>query len=393
MSEQNSFETTEYTLKDLSAEELKALIDQFPGGDDADYAFLAALLDEYASRPESPQVDAESAKVRCMDSLGLLPDKAKHHSSPHRPIRIAIAAAAAVAVLAGSALAIGLHTDFFRNIFGVSSAVETPVTTEPVTVAPSEYSYIDREKDEVISYTLPGYQLVEIDEAEADRLLGPYVTELNDVYTYGDYTLTILGYIEDEAGTYRVYYSIENPNGLDNINLYEYNGRMYIDYPDGAELRVLADSSWVTVDTERSTETKVFACVPGVVLPWVEHGAELRLYDNADKIETITVTSDKIAPVVVLENADYRVYVSAMGAKVLALNQPEGLGFQLDENFSISLNDGTEFVVYQSGVMDNTTYKSSGGDVEDSESFCFNRLIDPAAETGVVVDGATITVG
>lgn len=390
MSEQNSLETIEYKLEDLSAEELKALIDQFPGGDDADYAFLAALLDEYASRPESPQVDAESAKARCMDSLGLSSDKT-NRSSTHRPIRIAVAAVAAAVLLAGSALAIGLYADFFRNIFGVSSVVETPAATEPITVTPSEYSYIDKEKDEVISYTLPGYQLVEVDEAEADRLLGPYVEELNDVYTYGDYTLTILGYIEDEAGAYRVYYSIENPNGLDNINLYEYNGHMYIDYPDEAELRVLAGSSWVAVDTERSTETKVFACAPSVVLPWVEHGADLSLYDKVDKIETITVTSDKIAPVVVLENADYRVYVSAMGAKVLALNQPEGLGFQLDDNFSISLNDGTEFVVYQSGIMDNTTYKSSGGDVEDSESFCFNRLIDPERIVSITIDGEVIS--
>ena len=41
--------------------------------------------------------------------------------------------------------------------------------------------------------------------------------------------------------------------------------------------------------------------------------------------------------------------------------------------------------------VDNTTYKFSGGDVEASESFCFNRLIDPEAVTGVVVDGVVIS--
>lgn len=381
MAEQNGFDKTKYTLKDLSAAELKALIDGFPGGDDGDYTFLAALLDEYASRPESGQSGAEEAKARCMESLVPRPEKAARHSS-RRPVRIAVAAAAAAAVLAGSALAIGRHTDFFRNVFGVSAAVETPAAS------PGMYSYTDGGKG-VMSYTLPGYQLVDIDEVEADRLLGPYVKEMNDVYTCGSYTVTLLGYIEDEAGTYRVYYSIENPDGLENVSLYEYNGRMYLDFVGSDDFRVLAGGSWVSVDAERSTETKVYACAPGAVGPVPERGAEIKIMDGYGDVETVAVTADKTVPAVILENGDYRAIISPMGAKVCSLRQPEGLGVQLRE-FSLSLSDGTVFAVYQSGAENNTTYTVSGGDAENSESFCFNRLIDPETVTGATIDGTVI---
>lgn len=378
---------TQYSLKDLSAKELKALIDQFPGGDDADYAFFAALLDEYASRPESPQVNADGAKKRCMEGLGLAAEQVPPRSLSRRPIQIAIIAAAAAIVLAGSALAIGRHMDFFRNIFGVSSVVDAPTAAESLTVEPSEHSYSDEDTEEVISHTLPGYQLVEVDEAEADRLLGAYVKEMIDAHTYGNYTVTILGYIEDEAGTYRLYYSIENPNGLDNIDIYEYNGRTYMDYRIGSDLQVMTSGSWVAVDTRKSTETKIYACAPGTVWPFLAHGAEIQVYDYGgfNALETITETADKLVPAVVLKNEDYCVYVSPMGAKVSSLHRPEGFGFSV-KDLSILMNDDTEFVVYQKDVIDNTTYISFGGEVENSASFCFNRLIDPETIRGVTVD-------
>ena len=399
MSEQDGFETTKYTLTELSAGELKALIDGFPGGDDADYAFFAALLDEYASRPESPQIAAEGAKQRCMDRLGLTESTKTARSLPRRPIRIAAAVVVAVLLLAGSALAIGHRTGFFRSVFGVSAAVEAPADTTPVDVPPGEYAYTEPNGMTHVGI-LPGYQLVDVDEAEADRLLGPYVKELNDVYTVGDYTVTILGYIEDETGSYRVYYSIENPGGLDDIELFENNGRMMIRYGEG--LRVLIGSRLAFADMERSTETTLYACAPGVVMPWEGKGVNIFI-DNGSGAsqESVVVTSDMLVPTVTLENEAVRVQISPMGVKLLSLLPPEKVMDELIDgqemlagftvrDFSILLDDGTEFVVRRGSDVNNTTYGVGSSEVENSVTLCFNRLIDPEAVTGVTVDGVTI---
>lgn len=385
MSEQKRLETTQYTLKELSGAELKTLIDGFRGSSDEDYAFLVALMDEYALRPESPQVDVKNAKQRCMDALGLS-EQNKKARRVSRPLHMAIAAAAAVFVLAGGVMAIGLHSDFFRNIFGFRSNLEDNLTAES-----STYTYTDNKSGDTISYSLPGYQLVEVDEGKANRLLGAYVQELNESYTFGEYTLTILGYIEDELGSYRLYYCLENPNGLDNIELYEYNGRRCLDYQADADLRVQIGGTWSFVDSERSTENRVYVCVPGVVVPYLDNGVKLEIFSNAVIINTIRIAPKTTVPATVLEDEDYRVSLSPMGAKVFSLHQQEGIGFSLSE-LVIHLSTGEEFTVYQKDITDNTVYTSSGGDVEDSQTFCFNRLIDPDTVSSLVIDGKTVSV-
>ena len=398
MTKHNSYETSEYTLPDLSAEELKVLIDNFPDGDDEEYGFLTALLDEYSRRPESPQVDTDAAKQRCMESLGLTEKAKRSPWLPRRSIRIAAVAVAAVILLAGSTLAIGLHTSFFRNIFGLSASGQTVEQ-----VPSSEWSYTDP-SGMVYTKILPAYQLTEMDETQADDLLGPYVKTLDQIFTVGDYTVALLNYIEDEAGTYRIYYSVENPNGLENIESHEINGRVLISYAEAGP-RVLIGPQLVYADIERSTETKIYLCAPGVIMPWMTDGIPVHIDSGSGTDEqTNLVMADALVPTITLENEEIRVSVSPMGAKILSLIHLEKIPVTTQENleifpgysvgeFVILLDDGTEFVVCQGSNINNSICTVGRGDDENSITYCFDRLIDPESVVSVTVDGTVISRG
>ncbi len=392
MAKRDGFDTTKYVLQDLSEAELKALIDQFPGGDEEDYAFLAALLDEYADRPDPfSKEESDAAMARCMDSLGLTP--AKPARKKGRALRVILAAAIAAALLAGTALAVSGHLGLFRSFFGRQAVVPTPDNMEPVVVEPHEESMLDKDKGVITSH-LPGYELVEVSEEEADRLLGPYVKELDESCTVDGYTVTLLAYIQDEADTVRLYYSIENPDGLDNIALTDNNGYTCVTFKDWEQFHALPVGSMAYVDLARSVdpEKKIYVCVPGVT--FVDgSGAFLEVCgaaSNGETAERFFVTADRLAPAVTATNGRYQIELSAMGARITDLAHKGMLVFEASD-FVITFDDGSEFVVEEKDVTRNSSYVCFGY-TGDNESFCFNRLIDPERVTSVTVNGETLTM-
>ena len=111
--------------------------------------------------------------------------------------------AAIFALLAVSAAAIALHTDFFRQAFGTGAG-----STEQTTV-----TYDDT------SYTLPAVERVEVDEEAAEEAVGAYVTdaETNRTAQVNGYTITVDSYMLDENGCGVLTYTLENPDGLDDL--------------------------------------------------------------------------------------------------------------------------------------------------------------------------------
>ena len=65
--------------------------------------------------------------------------------------------------------------------------------------------------------TMPSREYVDVDEAMAEKLVEPYVEDLNITRQIGDYTLTIINNISDgNAGVLSL--KLENPNGIKAIH-------------------------------------------------------------------------------------------------------------------------------------------------------------------------------
>lgn len=325
------------------------------------------------------------------------------------PMRAGAIIALAAALLMGTALAaVGAHGELYRIFFGtqaVENAAAASGENGTVTVEAHESTYEDDVKGP-ITFDIPGYQLVQVDEAEADRLLGAYVKTMDDAYTVDGVTVTMLGYIEDEAGTCRLYYSMEDPNGFD-YETYDENGYTRLGRMDWGGAVSAGSGRGAYIDTAKSTDTTVYVCVADVadLRPDIR-GEEVRIYGDrggaaqeeyVPPVEDLFITADTLVPAETLEDDDFRILVSPMGAKVTSLHQetvwvgdePIKMGLEV-LYLSITMKDGTEYVVEEHDVTRNSTYICGSAD-GDSETFCFNRLIDPADIASVTVSSITGT--
>lgn len=305
---------------------------------------------------------------------------------------VSLIAAILVFMLCGTAYAIISHKDFFEVFFGSRAVEALPDQNAAVVVEAHEFSYEDELKG-TITYTMPGYELVEVDEEEAERLLGGYVTVLDDSYTVDGYTVELLGYIEDNAGSYRLYYSIENPNGLDNIDLYDNNGYTCVGPVDWSGFKVLTNGSMAYADMERTTDTKVYVCVPGVVSPITASGCEVRIYgagvEPSEAVVAKKVVANDRVGIVTGSASNYEVAVSPMGIKITQKTSYENYGFQA-RYVSITMEDSSEYLVYEKDVINNNSYSCGTVDMlgrNMGEVFCFNRIIDPEQIATVTVKG------
>ena len=315
-----------------------------------------------------------------------------------RPIRFAVRAAVAAALvltLSVTAWAVGNYTDFFDAFFGTAPAPAAmqPADDGTINVNSRQETYTDDVTGSVATYTVPGYQLVQIDEQEADRLLGPYVTVPENTWSVDGYTVQLLGYIQDEAGSSRLYYSIENPDGLGNIATWDQNGYTAAGPADQTKFRVMCYGQALYVDTAKSTDTKIYLCAPEVVGPH-DDGTRLAVLDDSGTlVEQLDVKADSLVPALTARGEDFQIMLSPMGARVTTLGLKN---LYPDESyFSITMTDGSEYTVFSAGEeIDNTSY-SCGFEPDSpygaSTIHCFNRIIDPAQVASVTVTGVVQT--
>ena len=110
--------------------------------------------------------------------------------------------------------------------------------------------------------TMPSREYVAVDEAQAEKLVEPYVEDLNITRKIGDYTLTIINNISDgNAGVLSL--KLENPNGIKAIHAdegtneakgaYFTQDRDFYFYLEGADESLVADK--MTIDSKKSSDT------------------------------------------------------------------------------------------------------------------------------------------
>lgn len=120
-----------------------------------------------------------------------------------RGVRTALILAAAVCVLSVAALAVA-HSGFFASVFGdgipASEAQDVNIYDEDGSVVKTEH--------------YPAFDRAPVDEAEADSLVGSYVSAIGQSVTLNGYTVTVRDCLVDENGIGAVTIDAENADGV-----------------------------------------------------------------------------------------------------------------------------------------------------------------------------------
>lgn len=372
----------------------------------------------------------ESFEARVRDTLAGLEEPRKtsrSHRRTRKAGRTLLIAAVVASLLSVTALAAGLdRLGFFDTLFGTGAVADradvtpTPAPPEPKTAADGTvtqqaYEYTWKDGWNIITSVMPGYERAPVDEELAERLLGPYIQELNKTFslpntggageyagrenTFGDITVTLLSYVQDEANTGYLYFSVENPEGLSletwEKRGYTVAGESMLNFLGGT-VDVDAACREFLVDTENSTDTKVYIGVPIAYVG--EHWDTLTVGDTYQEVggfkEEYALKADRLVPARTAEGQYVTATISPMGAclqKTEALDSGPVLVDAMG-SFTITMTDGSEYLVlrdddYSADAVDNTTYLC--GIDNKSENMCFNRIIDPEQIASVTVTVST----
>ena len=130
------------------------------------------------------------------------------------PVRMGILIGLAAVLLVGAAYA-AAGTGFIQSVFGAKGQENT---------APQEV--LEAGKD--TTWTMPGREWVEVDEAQAERLIGEHVAAVGESVSLGNWTLTVDAYAIDDHGIGAVTYTLANPTGLGDTIRDAGNGAYYV---------------------------------------------------------------------------------------------------------------------------------------------------------------------
>ena len=346
-----------------------------------------------------------------------------------RPLRTALVAAAAIAALSISAAAAysivrgEVPTDIgaaLEGFFGDES--RSSVENNPVY---DEYGHL--------ILNLPNKEQVPVDEEQAEALVGSYLPDSGYVWQVGEYTVTVENYLLDEnAGTAKIYYTLERPGGVEGIFVNPEDGSIGWDgsgispllfsaLVDG-EWRHMAGGTGIYADQSRSTEDKL-CVIEALALPesWSASDGlhvefhDLRLKDESGRglyvglVATMELPGLESLPAVTVtdqETGDPVAVFSAIGMKVWG---------ELDtiDDIVLTYSDGSEYVVEdKAAYIQNYDYAvwnaSQRNKVFDEElgafvwdrpelekrtlHLCFNRLVDPQLVTAVTIDGTRYAI-
>ena len=291
-----------------------------------------------------------SFEERVQDTLAGLeeaPGTTHAHRKARKAGRTVLIAAVIASLLSVTALAVGLdRLGFFDTLFGTGAVADraeaTPTPAPPErsmaadgTVTQQAYEYTWKDGWNIITSVMPGYERMPVDQDLAERLIGPYIQELNKTFslpntggtgefadrenTFGDITVTLLSYVQDEANTGYLYFSVENPEGLSLESWekrgYTVAGEHYMSLLGGT-VRIQAACRDFLVDTKNSTDTKVYIGVPIAYVG--EHMDTLTVGDTYQEVggfqEEYALHADRLVPARIAQGQYVTATISPMGA-------------------------------------------------------------------------------
>ena len=377
---------------------------------------ITDLMDELDLEELGVELDpAPVTAGQVLDELtrrGVLTSHGKRRRGPRMAVRVAIAAALALA-LSVTAYAVADYAGFFEKVFGGPDAgkqtYEIPV------------DHWDEEGNqasmEIITEGEP------VDQALAQELLGDRVTDAPQSITVGDYTCTVENVTVGENGVGAMTYSIENPKGLPEIQVFNEVMGFYqwadapVDAGDGEgclinEPHILLSGAatepltWEKVSAASSpidaysamtsvTDTRLegriyfVAAAPegwpkALDLYFFERKSEgdtSQVEDQFAEDYRLTVPMPAPAEALTLTAEDgWTASISPLG---LAVTATEGTDLDGGNEITVHYADGSEYVVEgEEPYVHNTIF---GYLYKDTVYEVFNRLVDPTAVTDVTV--------
>lgn len=318
-----------------------------------------------------------------------------------RPVYRTVLIAAIVAVLlVGTALAVAVSSGFLQSVFGAKGQENT---------APQEV--LEAGKD--TTWTMPGREWVEVDEEQAEELVGEHIAAVGESISVGNWTLTVDAYTIDDHGIGAVTYTLANPTGFGDAIRDAGNGNYYIAGDNADGLReigldgeapgspyLMFDSKNI-VDNTLTTDTELHAVMYFAPFHRFEAGEVIHMSlfrmlvdENYEEIESeeqiITFTPDSFIPSVALSCPEgYTAHISPLGITFDAAF--EALVPTALKALSVQLADGTEYAVKSDDpYMDNCVVACESFD-NSFEGVVFNRLVDADSVVSVTLNGPNNT--
>lgn len=341
------------------------------------------------------------------------------HASRIRFARIA-AAACLVLVLTPIAANAATGGELWGRIWGNSTRNNVASHDEVVYEAEKGTSY---------TVTYPQREYETIDPQKAEELIGSNVSYEPIVKEFGDTKLTILSSVMDGNAAV-VEFTLEKEGGVDALDYSQLNNESKgADFSDNADFYFAFKecSGSIFVDLEKSTNDKLYCYNYMVMDAWGEgmDGLTLEteqypctrkeLYDaegeTYEQLSNETVTDTISIPVKQqVATTDYTnpdngcATVSPLSLKI---DKNTGLGLTEEEAYdsyniyyaAINYKDGTNYVIMdeaREGIhstetdIDNSSYICSG--MDNSLTFVFNRLVDPAQIDTITINETTYTL-
>ena len=317
----------------------------------------------------------------------------------------------AVLVL-GTAMAVAIHTDFFKRVFGSETRENVAEHTE----------VYDNGKGGTYEYLYPAREYVAADPDLAEKLIGSQMMSDPVAAQIGDYTLTVLNAVRDENAMV-MEMTLECPAGVKGLNYDKLTNEdkgawfaddaeyyfgvdgaaemMYVDMQNSTDtcLRIyyycvffdkLADGespvlTAATVSSEAGSEEKVFE-PQEIVIPANKTVSSVRFTAGDGSRIELAPFSLRVCPYSETGSAVIPEQESENGSEpVIVLTQmdPDSLS-----ELAIEMKNGETFTVLGGGRLDNTMYMCGGlGESFLDTSMVLNRLVDPETVKCIRIGG------
>lgn len=320
-----------------------------------------------------------------------------------RPIRRVLLVALCISLVATGALAayLSANTDFFQTVFGRQSVD----------------ALLEYDEDGKIVKNLPVMERVDVDDAQADALLGAYLEPAEGPYHFqmhsGPLAVQVLGNVFDSTtGTGIVALTLEREaGGFPELAILDTG---WVHFQGGGLMLSVADGDAVYYDDAKSSENKIFLSVS-----YVQLGSavpELRLFElipvadvdpseitdenrGEDYIEfgilTLPLQQAQALPSIALgQNGADAANISTVGMRLdlVASGFYNGADDYAVKKIEIEFAGGDTYLVMdREGRIANYEYALIPED-GSAVSFCFNRPIDIEAVKSMTINDVVLEV-
>lgn len=320
----------------------------------------------------------ESARSRLGYKTGNIP-----YRGVKRIITFALAAALLLA-LGITAYAIGVHSSFFRNAFGTGVPGQEAKTVEVT----------DTEGNVVKVENYPAEERADMDEEQAEALIGAYVSAVGQSVRLGDFTFTVREVSFDDSGNGAVTVDLDNPRGHGLKPDGNYLGDKVPDTWPGYSVwssngTPIASHDYVVTEGFSDTHISyVYSISSGSLAEDEDIILHFGVYskdDSREEADVVIPAAERI-PALVYSSDGLTAAVSPVGMKLCfedACNDGAHEEYLLRE-LVISYKDGGRYVVIGENIIN---YMSAVYDSENngSLSVTFNRLVDTEAIDSISV--------